>query len=584
MVFGFVFKRIISKRYGVKVNREKEGAELLTSLVADIDLITDWVFFMEIRKKNGTDDEVDIGLQMFQFASCISGSFAWSAIASHGLVLDVMWRLFRNMAFFCVRPIALVLILVIPNVIMFPFQIFSHALFTVSSCLGSNTISRWSTYISDSILSWRKTMMQNFTKRLSGKLDPIQDRLENGVQISAGLILLLGVFFEDLPQVIVTFMIEDFDSRFDNISQTALLNLMLAAFDILFKLAEAWDSRRKNYHAGRGDYIKKIRHQECVNSVVIMDDDQIVSASRDGEYALVVWGSNGFPQRKFGGQLGSIAVAKLGRNEILSISLSNKARVFDTTTGDCKLTWNHPDVVYSVAVSDDYGMIATGCDDGTIRILKGHPYNKSGIINASNVRIVAVAFLDDTHLVSIAYNSKANVWNISGDNYIPPGEEGGVIRSFATHMELVNCVATINPECFVTGSDDDTIKLWNVVTGKCITTYRGHVGNVNAVLPVDEGRRFLSASSDKHIRMWEIGTGICEHVFRGNAMSVNGLHMIPGRMEFVSCSDDKSIRFWTLEGVFQRDDDAADLFQSNDDDAEVLDGELIESAALVTCV
>lgn len=328
-----------------------------------------------------------------------------------------------------------------------------------------------------------------------------------------------------------------------------------------------------SYNAGRGDYVKKIRHKKCVSSVVIMEDDQIVSASRDGEFALMVWGSNGVPKRKFGGHLGSMAVAKLGRNKIVSISLDNKARVFDTTTGDCKFTWNHPDSVYSLAVSKDCGMVATGCKDGTIRIFKGHPYSNemSEIINASNVRISAIAFLDDTRLVSIAYNSKASIWNISGDNYTPPGMEGGVIRSFVTHKKLVNCVATVSPESFITGSDDDTIKLWNIAYENCITTYRGHFGNVNAVLLVDDGCRFLSAGSDKHIRLWNIERGICEHVFRGNALAVNDLNMLPGSMEFISCSDDKSIRFWTLKG----------LFQIEDDDAEVLDDELFESALLV---
>ena len=56
-------------------------------------------------------------------------------------------------------------------------------------------------------------------------------------------------------------------------------------------------------------------------------------------------------------------------------------------------------------------------------------------------------------------------------------------------------------------SSDKTIKLWNVGTGKQITSLTGHQGWVISAAFSPDGKTLASASSDSTIKLWNVGTG-----------------------------------------------------------------------------
>ncbi|MEH1976653.1 MAG: ribosome assembly protein 4, partial [Nostoc sp.] len=57
------------------------------------------------------------------------------------------------------------------------------------------------------------------------------------------------------------------------------------------------------------------------------------------------------------------------------------------------------------------------------------------------------------------------------------------------------------------GSDDKTIKLWDVSTGKAIKTLTGHSSRVYSVGFSPDGKTLASGSSDKTIKLWDVSTG-----------------------------------------------------------------------------
>jgi WD40 repeat protein len=58
-----------------------------------------------------------------------------------------------------------------------------------------------------------------------------------------------------------------------------------------------------------------------------------------------------------------------------------------------------------------------------------------------------------------------------------------------------------------TGSFDRTIKLWDMATGKEITTFEGHKSSVDSVAFSPDGKLLGSGSNDRTVKLWDLATG-----------------------------------------------------------------------------
>ena len=56
----------------------------------------------------------------------------------------------------------------------------------------------------------------------------------------------------------------------------------------------------------------------------------------------------------------------------------------------------------------------------------------------------------------------------------------------------------------VSASDDRTLKVWDVATGKCVATLEGHSGGVRSVAMFPDGRRVVSGSTDNALKFWGV--------------------------------------------------------------------------------
>jgi WD40 repeat protein len=77
----------------------------------------------------------------------------------------------------------------------------------------------------------------------------------------------------------------------------------------------------------------------------------------------------------------------------------------------------------------------------------------------------------------------------------------------STHV--VNSLAFSNNDRMLAsgGSQDHTVKLWNVASGVLLKTFTGHTGKVHQVLFSPDNKVVASASQDKTIRLWDTRTG-----------------------------------------------------------------------------
>ena len=77
-----------------------------------------------------------------------------------------------------------------------------------------------------------------------------------------------------------------------------------------------------------------------------------------------------------------------------------------------------------------------------------------------------------------------------------------------------------NPPLFASGSYDDTIKIWDPVTGACVSTLKGHGNTVWSVAWSPDMARLASGSDDHTIKIWDPVTGACVSTLKGHGSAV----------------------------------------------------------------
>ncbi|MGH2413942.1 MAG: WD40 repeat domain-containing protein, partial [Microcystaceae cyanobacterium] len=65
-----------------------------------------------------------------------------------------------------------------------------------------------------------------------------------------------------------------------------------------------------------------------------------------------------------------------------------------------------------------------------------------------------------------------------------------------------------------TGSEDKTLKLWNVETGQCLKTLQGHQNLLKSIAFSPDGQTLVTSSFDETMKIWNVQTGQCLKILR----------------------------------------------------------------------
>lgn len=59
----------------------------------------------------------------------------------------------------------------------------------------------------------------------------------------------------------------------------------------------------------------------------------------------------------------------------------------------------------------------------------------------------------------------------------------------------------------ISGADDQTVKIWELETGRLIRTLQGHSDAISSVAISPDGKKIASSSDDKTVKLWDVETG-----------------------------------------------------------------------------
>ena len=127
-------------------------------------------------------------------------------------------------------------------------------------------------------------------------------------------------------------------------------------------------------------------------------------------------------------------------------------------------------------------------------------------------------------------------------------------KTLAGHSGWVQCCAVFDGDSkAISGSDDKTLKVWDLKSGSCVHTLRGHSDGVICCAVFDGDSKAISGSGDKTLKVWDLKSGSCVHTLTGHSDGVRFCAVFDGDSKAISGSWDKTLKVWHLPPVASHD-------------------------------
>lgn len=133
----------------------------------------------------------------------------------------------------------------------------------------------------------------------------------------------------------------------------------------------------------------------------------------------------------------------------------------------------------------------------------------------------------------------------------PPGDaqKPTLVVQVGHTSSVTSVVFSPDDSLIASGSEDQTIKLWDTKTGTELLSLRGHIFNVNSVAFSPDGKILASGSGilKGEIKLWSTETGRELQFLQGHDGTVESLAFRPDGRVLASCSRDHTIIFWDVQ-------------------------------------
>ena len=152
-------------------------------------------------------------------------------------------------------------------------------------------------------------------------------------------------------------------------------------------------------------------------------------------------------------------------------------------------------------------------------------------------RVTAAVFGPDGHWVaSGSADNTVRLWDVSS---------GRELRALVGHKNWIKSLAlSRDGEVLASGSNDHTVKLWSVSSGRELSTLKGHSNPVEVLAFSPDDRWLASGSNDKTIRIWEVATGREVQILKAHAAAIAALAFSPDGLTMASGSSDGTFKIW----------------------------------------
>jgi len=124
-----------------------------------------------------------------------------------------------------------------------------------------------------------------------------------------------------------------------------------------------------------------------------------------------------------------------------------------------------------------------------------------------------------------------------------------IVRSLDGNADWVNAVSfSPDGQYALSGATDNSVKLWEVVTGRQIQTFTGLDSQPISVALSPDGSYLVSESSNGHVQLWNVDSGDIVRSFERRSEAVLAATFSPdGQYVLSGCGEAGTLRMWETE-------------------------------------
>ena len=287
-------------------------------------------------------------------------------------------------------------------------------------------------------------------------------------------------------------------------------------------------------------YKKLEGHTNLINNIILMPNDLIVSLSLDN--TIRVWDSiTGKCIKNIINTAKILCIDIFNENTIICGYMNGNIKLLNIET-DEYIIYNtlHTGSIICIILFDNNKIISGGndstiniCDISSNKYVIKEPLNQK-ILEGHTSLIRCIKQLSTNKLISASYDRTVRIWNIHTTI---------CIQRLTTTVDFIRCIEPLNEEIIIAGGRDG-ILLWNIKDNINWNITDNHKSEKLFCLELINKKYVVFGCWNNSVYIKEIETGKYSQELKGHTKFVNCMAISPTNNKIISGSNDKTIIIW----------------------------------------
>jgi WD40 repeat protein len=164
--------------------------------------------------------------------------------------------------------------------------------------------------------------------------------------------------------------------------------------------------------------------------------------------------------------------------------------------------------------------IINGSLNGTIKVWNMNTEKCEMVCFGHSQQVSCIEFLPNGYVVSGSFDKMIKIWDLNDKFVQLQRQDGNPLPinlwkfTLQGHTDIIKCITVLANGFIVSGSRDQTLRIWNVYTKTCKNILAGPGGHTDSVscvtsLPNYPVELIISGSYDRTIKIWDSTNGLC---------------------------------------------------------------------------